>query len=88
MAKAPHKHELSLWQHTLAGGGAGAVEIICMYPLDVVKTRVQLQRGRSGAIQGATQYTGVWNALTTIVRQEGPLRLYRGIMSPILAEAP
>ncbi|KAA8909220.1 hypothetical protein TRICI_004610 [Trichomonascus ciferrii] len=56
-----------------------------MYPLDVVKTRVQLQVG-SGA--GGEAYNGMFDCLTKIIKQEGPGRLYRGISAPILMEAP
>ncbi|CCH44245.1 putative mitochondrial 2-oxodicarboxylate carrier [Wickerhamomyces ciferrii] len=55
-----------------------------MYPLDVVKTRIQLQVG-SGA---TAEYTGVIDCLTKIVKKEGPSRLYKGISAPILMEAP
>jgi solute carrier family 25 (mitochondrial 2-oxodicarboxylate transporter), member 21 len=68
-----------------AGAIAGVSEILVMYPLDVVKTRMQLQTSKTVAEE---QYTGTFDALRKIVRQEGPSRLYRGIMAPIFMEAP
>jgi solute carrier family 25 2-oxodicarboxylate transporter 21 len=50
-----------------------------MYPLDVVKTRTQLSTAKS---------MGVLETLRSIVKNEGFRTLYRGIVSPILAEAP
>ncbi|KAG0681321.1 hypothetical protein C6P40_004810 [Pichia californica] len=68
----------------LAGAVAGISEILTMYPLDVVKTRIQLQVG-SGK---TAEYTGVLDCLKKIVKNEGPATLYRGISAPILMEAP
>ncbi|AAS51335.2 ACR109Wp [Eremothecium gossypii ATCC 10895] len=67
-----------------AGAVAGVSEILVMYPLDVVKTRMQLQ------VQGGAgpHYTGVVDCLKKIVAGEGVGRLYKGISSPILMEAP
>ncbi|AGO11360.1 AaceriACR109Wp [[Ashbya] aceris (nom. inval.)] len=67
-----------------AGAVAGVSEILVMYPLDVVKTRMQLQ------VQGGAgpHYTGVVDCLKQIVAREGVGRLYKGISSPILMEAP
>jgi len=58
-----------------------------MYPLDVVKTRVQLQVG-AGAAGGADQYNGMVDCFRKILKNEGFSRLYRGITAPILLEAP
>ena len=52
-----------------------------MYPLDVVKTRFQLQ-------SGSAANASIVSAFRTIIREEGPGRLYRGIVPPILMEAP
>ncbi|KAJ4393802.1 hypothetical protein N0V93_003017 [Gnomoniopsis smithogilvyi] len=68
-----------------AGAVAGVSEILVMYPLDVVKTRVQLQTGKSA---GADHYNGMADCFKKIVRNEGFSRLYRGITAPILMEAP
>ncbi|KAI0845814.1 mitochondrial 2-oxodicarboxylate carrier 1 [Daldinia vernicosa] len=68
-----------------AGAIAGISEILTMYPLDVVKTRVQLQTGKG---TGADSYTGMVDCFQKIVRNEGFSRLYRGITAPILMEAP
>ncbi|VBB79878.1 Putative mitochondrial 2-oxodicarboxylate carrier [Podospora comata] len=56
-----------------------------MYPLDVVKTRVQLQTGKAAA---ADTYNGMFDCFSKIIRNEGFSRLYRGITAPILMEAP
>ncbi|CAG8599601.1 5733_t:CDS:2 [Paraglomus occultum] len=65
----------------LAGGLAGTTEILVMYPLDVVKTRFQLQVGTGG-------YTSIVDCFQKIIKNEGFSRLYRGILPPILVEAP
>jgi len=78
---ASHAAHLPFHKHVLAGAGAGLVEVLIMYPLDVVKTRWQLQVG------SGTRQT-VLGAFRDVVRQEGLLNLYRGIIAPILAEAP
>ena len=74
---APKK--LTFGQNVLAGAIAGVSEICIMYPLDVVKTRMQLDKGKS---------MGTLATIRNIVASEGGLVLYRGIVSPILAEAP
>ncbi|ODQ80712.1 hypothetical protein BABINDRAFT_171045 [Babjeviella inositovora NRRL Y-12698] len=68
----------------ISGAIAGVSEIVLMYPLDVVKTRIQLLVG-TGA---NAEYTGLVDCFQKIIRQEGPSRLYRGISAPILMEAP
>jgi len=68
-----------------AGAVAGVSEILVMYPLDVVKTRVQLQTGKG---VGEDAYTGMLDCFRKIIAKEGPGRLYRGITAPILMEAP
>jgi len=68
-----------------AGAVAGVSEILVMYPLDVVKTRVQLQTGK---VTGEEGYNGMLDCFRKIIRNEGFGRLYRGIEAPILMEAP
>lgn len=69
----------------VAGAIAGVSEILVMYPLDVVKTRVQLQTGKG---VGEDAYSGMMDCFRKIIAKEGPSRLYRGITAPILMEAP
>jgi len=68
-----------------AGAIAGVSEILTMYPLDVVKTRFQLQVGKPSDPEA---YTSIVDCFRKIVKQEGFGRLYRGIVAPILVEAP
>ncbi|KAF8840652.1 mitochondrial carrier [Paxillus ammoniavirescens] len=63
-----------------AGAIAGVSEILTFYPLDVVKTRMQLETGKAKH--------GMVGTLTSIVREEGMGRLYRGLVPPLLLEAP
>nr|CAB3266173.1 mitochondrial 2-oxodicarboxylate carrier [Phallusia mammillata] len=73
-----------MFQQLIAGGGAGLVEICLMHPLDVVKTRFQLQ----GNAPGSVHYRSVAHCFTTMYRAEGFLSFYKGILPPILAETP
>jgi len=63
-----------------AGAIAGISEILTFYPLDVVKTRMQLDTGKSRH--------GLVGTLRAIVKEEGAGRLYRGLVPPLLLEAP
>ncbi|KAJ1947771.1 hypothetical protein GGF37_000148 [Kickxella alabastrina] len=67
-----------------AGAIAGVSEILCMYPLDVAKTRLMLQVGKGGS----DQYKSIIDVFSRIIKEEGPTRLYRGILPPIMVEAP
>jgi len=72
--------DLPFHKQVFAGAVAGLVEVLIMYPLDVVKTRLQLDK--------STNKKSIVTIIQTIIREEGVGRLYRGILSPILAEAP
>jgi solute carrier family 25 2-oxodicarboxylate transporter 21 len=64
----------------LAGGGAGLVETVLTYPLDLIKTRQQ----------ASTAPISVWRTLTDVLREGsgGVMGLYRGITAPLLSEVP
>uniref|UniRef100_A0A1I7TZJ0 Mitochondrial 2-oxodicarboxylate carrier n=1 Tax=Caenorhabditis tropicalis TaxID=1561998 RepID=A0A1I7TZJ0_9PELO len=61
-----------------AGGSAGLVEVCLMYPLDVVKTRLQLGQ----------QDKGMMDCVVKTLKHEGIGGFYKGILPPILAETP
>lgn len=62
-----------------------SADLALRYPLDVVKTRVQLQQGKGIGDEG---YNGMMDCFRKIIKNEGASRLYRGITAPILMEAP
>ena len=51
----------------------------------MVKTRVQLQTGKGAGVDG---YNGMVDCFRKIIKNEGARTLYRGIVPPILMEAP
>ncbi|XP_030564431.1 mitochondrial 2-oxodicarboxylate carrier [Drosophila novamexicana] len=76
----------------MAGGSAGFLEVCIMQPLDVVKTRMQIQtRPAFAATASSTaevHYTGVFDCFAKMYRQEGISSYWKGLMPPILAETP
>lgn len=58
-----------------------------MHPLDLVKTRFQIQ---STPIKGleSQHYNGVVDCMKKMYKQEGLLSFWKGIIPPILAETP
>ncbi|XP_014394098.1 PREDICTED: mitochondrial 2-oxodicarboxylate carrier isoform X2 [Myotis brandtii] len=62
----------------------GLVEICLMHPLDVVKTRFQIQRCSTDP----NSYKSLGDSFRTIFRTEGLFGFYKGILPPILAETP
>ncbi|KAM5235144.1 mitochondrial 2-oxodicarboxylate carrier isoform 1-T1 [Ctenodactylus gundi] len=62
----------------------GLVEICLMHPLDVVKTRFQIQR----SVTDPNSYKSLGDSFRMIFRTEGLFGFYKGILPPILAETP
>lgn len=71
----------------VCGAVAGAVSRLVIAPLDVVKIRfqVQLEPLKMGS---ASKYTGIRQAMKTIVKEEGLVALWRGSVPGLLLTAP
>ena len=68
---SPSRHRRPLTD-AVAGGVAGAVARLVVGPLDVLKIRFQVQLEPVAAGAGAaSKYTGLGQAVKTIVREEG-----------------
>lgn len=71
-----NKREDVFWKDTLAsmaaGGGGGIVSVILNNPVDVVKTQMQ------GL--GGERYSGMLDCFKTILREEGVMGFYKGVM--------
>ncbi|KAF2880887.1 hypothetical protein ILUMI_25286 [Ignelater luminosus] len=71
-----------------AGGSAGFVEVCIMHPLDLVKTRLQIQSGKSLNKTDPRYYSGIFDCIRKMYRHEGITSYWKGIIPPILAETP
>lgn len=74
------KRELTTIETIAAGAISGLVELLIMFPLDVVKTRAQLIQSKAGSS------SGVLHSLKSIINEGGVTRLYRGILAPAMQE--
>jgi solute carrier family 25 2-oxodicarboxylate transporter 21 len=62
-----------------------------MHPLDLIKTRLQLQiKSANIATQTSNHhyYNGVFDCARKMIRSEGMFSLYKGILPPIMVETP
>lgn len=73
----------SLAANALAGAFAGIMEHTVMYPVDAIKTRMQVGPGGSGSM-----YKGIVQAVSSISAKEGASSLWRGISSVIVGAGP
>eukprot|EP01134_Creolimax_fragrantissima_P006636 CFRG6636T1 len=64
------------WQGACCGSLAGGISGAITTPLDVVKTRIMLCKG----INGTTAYTTISGTFTRILQEEGPRKLYAGVV--------
>lgn len=63
-----------------------AVGATAVYPIDLVKTRMQNQR--SGSFIGELMYRNSWDCFKKVIRHEGVLGLYRGLVPQLMGVAP
>lgn len=76
------KGKLSPFMTTICGLGAGITEAVCaVTPVETLKTRLTDDQRR-----GTNKYKGTVNGFFTILKEEGPLGLYRGAIPTILKQ--
>ncbi|CAH0777344.1 unnamed protein product [Bemisia tabaci] len=75
----------SLYRFSL-GSVAGAIGATAVYPIDLVKTRMQNQR--TGSFIGELMYRSSWDCFKKVIRHEGVFGLYRGLLPQIMGVAP
>ncbi|NXF33188.1 CMC1 protein, partial [Nyctibius bracteatus] len=76
----------SAYRFTL-GSIAGAVGATAVYPIDLVKTRMQNQRS-SGSVVGELMYKSSFDCFKKVLRFEGFFGLYRGLLPQLIGVAP
>lgn len=74
----------SAYQFTV-GSVAGAIGATFVYPIDLVKTRMQNQRS---LVVGEMLYKNSIDCFRKVVRNEGPIGLYRGLLPQLVGVAP
>ncbi|KAL4718775.1 hypothetical protein ACJJTC_008710 [Scirpophaga incertulas] len=68
------------------GSIAGAVGASAVYPIDLVKTRMQNQR--TGSFIGEVAYRNSFDCFKKVIRHEGFFGLYRGLVPQLIGVAP
>ncbi|KAI8924279.1 mitochondrial carrier domain-containing protein [Entophlyctis helioformis] len=79
------------WQEIICGGLAGVVSKAAVMPLDVIRKRLQVQGPVRNAIivTDVPRYShGILRTVVQIVKHEGVLALYKGILPSVLKAAP
>jgi solute carrier family 25 aspartate/glutamate transporter 12/13 len=71
--------------HFALGGLAGAFGAFMVYPIDLVKTRLQNQRSSR---VGEMLYKNSWDCAKKVVKNEGFRGLYSGVLPQLLGVAP
>ena len=85
----PDTQSWPMWsKNLLAACSAGVIGNVIVNPLFVARTRMQTQHMLVAAgninYHHGPMYTGTWNTLTRLVREEGPLSLMRGVSASLL----
>lgn len=74
----------TIHEKLFCGGTAGAVAQSATYPLDVLRRRLQVH----GSPNSLYHYNGMWNAISSIFRNEGWKTFYRGMLPNLLKVIP
>ncbi|KAJ7966164.1 adenine nucleotide transporter BT1, chloroplastic/mitochondrial-like [Quillaja saponaria] len=77
--KPGEKPKLPISASFVAGACAGVSATLCTYPLELLKTRLTIQRG---------VYNGLLDAFLKILQEEGPAELYRGLAPSLIGVIP
>ncbi|OIW09654.1 hypothetical protein TanjilG_28253 [Lupinus angustifolius] len=81
MSPGTTKSQQWQWENAVAGSAAGFATVAVMHPLDVVRTRFQVNDGR---VSHLPSYRNTAHAVFTIARSEGLRGLYAGFLPGVL----
>ena len=73
---------LTVWDKIAAGSAAGVIQIALTYPLDLVRTRLQL------AEAAGASYRGIAHCLQDTYVREGRSAIYKGLLPSMAAGVP
>lgn len=71
--------QVEIWKQVVAGAIAGMIEIVCTYPLDIVKTR---------SMMATKKKESIIKVLRQMIAREGILGCWSGVTSPLLCALP
>ena len=74
-------HETSTFRLLSCGALSGAISTFLCYPLDLTRSILTVQTA-------SQQYTGMFNAMSSIFRQNGFFALYKGLSATLMGIAP
>ncbi|OAY72029.1 Adenine nucleotide transporter BT1, chloroplastic/mitochondrial [Ananas comosus] len=77
--KSGEPPKLPIPSSLVAGAFAGVSSTLCTYPLELIKTRLTIQRD---------VYDNFLHAFVKILREEGPTELYRGLTPSLIGVVP
>ncbi|OAA64644.1 mitochondrial carrier protein [Niveomyces insectorum RCEF 264] len=79
------KKDGSIWwlHEVIAGGSAGACQVVFTNPLEIVKIRLQVQGEVAKSVEGVPKRSAMW-----IVRNLGLVGLYKGASACLLRDVP
>ena len=69
--------------HAIAGALTGLVEYSAMYPLDFIKTRMQVLKPHPDAV-----YANIISGVMQIIKDEGVFKFFRGLPAPFIFSIP
>jgi hypothetical protein len=85
------KPALSPWGSAVAGATGAVLANAIVYPLDLVKTKLQVQVKKAGETESKgsddVHYKSTWDAITKIVDKEGVEGLYSGMAGSLIGVA-
>ncbi len=85
MSVASKQLELSPWNKAVAGALAGVIANAAVYPLDIVKTKIQVQpKQKPENVNEDHYYESTLDALRKIAKTEGFGGLYRGLVACLI----
>ena len=73
-------------QHLTAGIFGGLISTVLLYPLELVKTRMQVIESTGGVMQ-SQGYHSMYSATRTVLAKEGAAGLYQGLTPAAIASA-
>ena len=83
MDELPHDPSLSFEKAMIAGAAAGVMEHLAMFPVDTIKTNMQV------ALPSYSPHPlSLLQTTRLLVRQQGVLRLYRGVTAVVIGAIP